>query len=152
MEISNGRAPSTFADDTSGNATISSRMVSAKSRMAASSKSPVSCTLTTWAVKLASESRGRSVSAGKVEMPSTASLSLSIISAMRTPSTSSTLTVPRPSDAVERTSLMPSIGSMASSTRSNTPFSTSSGAAPRYGTWIWMRLERNSGKASFLTM
>ena len=120
--------------------------------MAASSKSPVSCTLTTWVVKRASESSGRSVSAGKVEMPSTAILSLSIISVGTTSSISSTLTVPRPSDAVERTFLMPSIGSMASSTRSNTPFSTSSGAAPRYGTWIWMRLERNSGKLSFFTL
>ena len=152
MEISNGRAPATCANETFGNATISSRMVSASSFMAASSKLPATCTFTTWMSNPASESCGRSVSAGNVEMPSTASLSLSIISARTTSSTSSTVTVPPPSDAVERISLMPSMGSTASSSRSNTPFSTSSGAAPRYGTWIWMRLDRNSGKLSFLTM
>ena len=39
-EISNGREPMTSADDTSGSATTSSRIVSASSFMVASSRSP----------------------------------------------------------------------------------------------------------------
>ena len=131
MEISNGLDPIVWANETPGRATISSRMVSISSFMVASSRSPASWTFTTGFCQRNSEIRGRSVSAGKVEMPSTAIFSLSIMSGSSTPSSTSTLTTPMPSDDVEEISRMPSMVSMASSTRSTTPFSTSSGAAPR---------------------
>ena len=130
-EISNGREPITCARETSGSATISSRMVSASSFMVASSSSPASCTFTTGMSKRISEMIGRSVSAGKVEMPSTANFSLSIMAASETPSSTSTVTTPMPSLERDLISWMPSMVSMASSTRRITPLSTSSGAAPR---------------------
>ena len=78
-----------------------------------------------------SEIIGRSVSFGNVEMPSMASFSSSVMSAVSTPSLSSTRTLPMPSLAVEEISWIPSMDSMASSMRRMTAFSTSSGAAPR---------------------
>ena len=67
------------------------------------------------------------------------------------PSSISTITLPMPSEAVEMICLMPSTPWMASSIRTQTASSTSSGAAPRYGTSTRMRSSVISGKTSDVT-
>ena len=57
-----------------------------------------------------------------------------------------------PSDAVDVICLMPSSPWIASSIRTQTASSTSSGAAPRYGTSTLIKSSENSGKTSELML
>ncbi len=85
----------------------------------------------TWLREISSRMIGFSVSTGNVSMASTLFLiSSSTVRASALVSTS-TITWPMPSEAVEVICLMPSIPWMASSMRTQTASSTSSGAAPR---------------------
>ncbi len=98
-----------------------------------------------------SETTGFSVSTGKVSMRSTAALMSSSTLRLSASSSSSAVTVPRFSWAVERMRLMPSIEAMASSTRMQTPSSASAGEAPRYGTLTVTVSVSISGKTSMTT-
>ena len=74
---------------------------------------------------------GFSVSTGKLEMPKTELWMSARAPITLVPCSSSMKTVHMPSPAQEVTWSMPTVPSMASSTRRQTPSSTSSGAAPR---------------------
>ncbi len=91
---------------------------------------------------------GFSVWSGNVVMASTLLLTSSTTRRASAPRSSSIITEPIPSDAVDWMRLMPSMPWIASSIRTFTPSSTSSGAAPRYGTSTWMRSSSISGNAS----
>ena len=81
---------------------------------------------------------GFSVSSGKVSIASTRFFTSSSALDSSALSYNSTDTEHRPSLALDRICLTPSIPSRASSIRIHTPSSTSSGAAPRYGTLMLM--------------
>ena len=100
-----------------------------------SSRSPAMATLMTCFSTNTSSIKGFSASSGKVSMASTAALISSRASDMSVPGSSSAMTVPRPSAAVDVIFLMPSMLSIDSSTLIQTPSSTSAGAAPRYSTF-----------------
>jgi len=74
---------------------------------------------------------GFSVSSGKVSMASTRALTSSRTWLSSAPLSSSTKTAQAPSSAEERILSIPSMPSISSSMRMQTPSSTSSGAAPR---------------------
>ena len=95
---------------------------------------------------------GFSVSSGNVSMASTLALMSSSTRRVSAPSPTSTSTVPEPSSAVDVICSMPSMPWMASSIRMQTPSSTSSGAAPRYGTWMLTMSSSISGKVSPRTL
>ncbi len=109
----------------------SSRTSSARCLSVASGTSPCSTRVMVWVRLSTSATTGFSVWAGKVSMRSTAALMSSRTRRVSASSFSSAMTVPMPSWAVERILSMPSMPAMASSTRMQTPSSTSAGAAPR---------------------
>ena len=88
---------------------------------------------------------GFSVSSGKVSRASMRFFTSSNDRDASASSNNSTWTEQRPSFAVERICLTPSIPSSSSSMRMHTPCSTSSGAAPRYGTVTVITLTSMSG-------
>ena len=85
----------------------------------------------TVAMILTSDVIGCSVSAGKASIASTLFLISLAILVLSTPATSSTVTEHNPSDACEVILSIPSLPLIASSIRTQTADSTSSGAAPR---------------------
>ena len=95
---------------------------------------------------------GFSVSIGKVVMASTLFFTSSATRRASAPRSSSIVTEPAPSYAVDRICLMPSMPSIASSIRTVTADSTSSGAAPRYGTSTLIRSSSISGNTSSLAL
>ena len=101
---------------------------------------------------VSSRTIGFSVSIGKVVMASTLFFTSSATRRPSAPRSSSIVTVPIPSFAVERICLMPSMPSIASSMRTVTADSTSSGAAPRYGTSTLIRSSSISGNTSSLAL
>ena len=112
-------------------AEISSRIRSAIAFSVSSSVAPETATSTTGLRATSSRMIGFSVSTGNVVMASTRLLMSSTTLRASAPSSSSTNTRPIPSLAVDVISLIPSRPWMASSTRTETASSTSSGAAPR---------------------
>ena len=102
--------------------------------------------------EISSRTIGFSVSAGNVSIASTLPLTSSTTLRASAPNSSSMITEPIPSEAVEMICLMPSIPWIASSTRTLTASSTSAGAAPRYGIEIVILSSENSGNTSCLTV
>ena len=95
---------------------------------------------------------GFSACSGNVVMVSILLLTSSMTRRASAPSSNSIVTVPIPSDAVDWIRLIPSMPWIASSMRTLTASSTSSGAAPRYGTSTWIRSSAISGKCSSRTV
>ncbi len=91
---------------------------------------------------------GCSVSCGNVVMRSISTLTSSSTSFVLAYSWTSIITTPTPSAHVDVIFLTPSMPATASSTRLITPFSTSSGDAPRYGTVTLIISTLSSGNTS----
>ena len=113
---------------------------------------PETAMSTTCCRTVSSRMIGFSASSGNVVMVSILLLTSSTTRRASAPSSISTVTVPIPSDAVDWICLMPSMPWIASSMRTFTASSTSSGAAPRYGTSTLIRSSAISGKCSSLTL
>ena len=94
---------------------------------------------------------GFSICSGNVVIASTCICTSSSISDKDSPDLSSKETTPKPSLAVDLISFIPSISSIASSIFKITPSSTSSGAAPKCATLIWIIFGLKSGNI-FLSM
>ena len=131
MEISNGGTLTISTCPTSGSAASPSRTSSAMAFSEATSVAPVMATSVTWLRVTSSRMIGLSVSAGNVSMAWTLLVTSSSTRAASAPGSSSAITVPLPSVAVDTIRRTPSTFWMASSMRTTTPVSTSSGAAPR---------------------
>ena len=116
------------------------------------SMSPETAMSTTCSRFVSSRTIGFSVSSGKVAIASTLLFTSSTTRRASAPRSSSIVTVPIPSFAVERICLMPSMPSIASSMRTFTADSTSSGAAPRYRTSTLIRSSSISGNTSSLAL
>ena len=134
MEISYGRALAISTCVISGLADRSSRTRSASVFRVNSSACPETAMSITRRRPLISRMIGCSVSSGNVVMASTLLLTSSTTLRASAPMSSSMMTEPEPSEAVDLICLMPSMPCIASSIRTFTASSTSSGAAPRYGT------------------
>ena len=152
IEISYGRALVISTWEMPGIAESSSRTSSATAFRVDSSALPDTATSTTWLRPMSSRTIGFSVSTGNVSMASTRPLMSSMTLRASAPSSSSTMTMPIPSEAVEVISPIPSRPWIASSMRMETATSTSSGAAPRYGTSMLIMSSENSGNTSELTV
>ena len=131
MEISYGRALAISTCVISGSAARSSLTRSASRFSVTSSADPDTAMSITPRRDLISRMMGCSVSSGNVLMASTLLLTSSTTLRASAPSSSSIITEPEPSEAVDVICLMPSIPWIASSRRTFTASSTSSGAAPR---------------------
>ena len=151
IAISYAGAPAISACVISGRAVSSLRTRSAIVFSAASPAFPEMATSPTWLRAITSRMIGRSVPAGNVAIASTLFRISPIARSASAPSSSSTLTVPPPSAAVARIWRTPSTSRTASSIRMTTPCSTSSGAAPRYGTSMSIRSRSISGNTSSVT-
>ena len=117
---------------------MSSRIPSATSFKVASSVSPETTTEMVLPRNCNEDTIGFSVSLGKVLMASTRLLTSLRVTVKSASAKTSRKTVQAPSDAVAVMRSIPSKPSMASSTRIQTAFSASTGAAPKYGIVIWM--------------
>ena len=115
----------------SGMAVSSSRTRSETCFRVNGSMSPETAMSTTCCRLVSSRMIGFSVSIGKVVMASMLLLTSSTTRRASAPRSSSIITVPIPSDAVDRIRRMPSMPWIASSMRTLTACSTSSRAAPR---------------------
>ena len=135
----------------SGIAVSSSRTRSVTCFRVNGSMSPETAMSTTCCRFVSSRMIGFSVSIGKVVMASMLLLTSSTTRRASAPRSSSIITEPIPSEAVDWICLMPSMPWIDSSMRTFTASSTSSGAAPRYGTSTWIRSSSISGKTSSLT-
>ena len=151
IEISYGGALTMSTWVISGRAAKSSRTRSAIVFNVKTSVAPAMAMSMTWLRAISSRMIGFSVPTGNVVIASISFFTSSTIRRASAPSSSSTSTDALPSAANDRICLMPSMSLMASSIRTTTPASTSSGAAPRYGTWILIRSRSISGKTSSVT-
>ena len=134
-----------------GTAVSSSRTRSVTRFRVNGSTSPETATSTTCCRTVISRMTGFSVSIGKLVMASMLLLTSSTTRRASASRSSSIITVPIPSEAVDWICLMPSMPWIASSMRTFTASSTSSGAAPRYGTSTLIRSSSISGNDSSRT-
>jgi len=131
MEISYGGTLTISTWPTSGRANKPSRTRSAIDFSVAMSVAPAMAMSVTWLREINSRMIGLSVSTGNVVMAWTLFVTSSNTRCESAPDSSSTITDAPPSDAVDTICRTPSMFWTASSIRTTTPDSTSSGAAPR---------------------